>query len=154
MKRVASADDQRSAFLLRLVFAVAAAAVAAGFAGPGAAVHAQADKNAKPPAEVSPIIEGVFPPSVRLGETQRIAIVGKSLERIDRCLVSGEGVEAKLTSAATAAKVEIEVTARPDAAPGCREFRMAGASGITNLMILRIDHLWLVLVAGCNDTLT
>jgi hypothetical protein len=98
-----------------------------------------------------PVIAGVFPPGATVGQTTEWAISGRNLSKVSNLRISGGGVEILelLIKDETTATAKVRVAS--DASPGFREVRLDGASGVSNLAIVRIDRLEQVLEVEPND---
>jgi hypothetical protein len=88
-----------------------------------------------------PELVGIDLPGVVAGETADWTVTGRGLAGLDRLLISGSGVEVVAIGAITAGSIEVRVKAMPDAPLGFRELRAVGPSGVSNLLVFRVDHL-------------
>jgi hypothetical protein len=95
-----------------------------------------------------PVILGVDPPGATVGQAAEWTITGRNLGSARRMLISGAGVEVVECSPSgeTSSRVRFRVAA--DATPGYREVRLDGPNGVSNLAIVRVDHLRQVAEAG------
>ena len=91
--------------------------------------------------EPVPVLTGVDPPGVILGETSRWTLTGRGLARVERFLISGTGIEFVAIRDPRDESIEIEVRASADSEPGFRELRAAGPAGVSNLVLFRVDRL-------------
>jgi hypothetical protein len=98
-----------------------------------------------------PVLAGVEPPAVRVGETAIWTVSGRALAGVERFLVSGSGVEAVASGPASDASIPLKVQAAAGALPGFRELRAVGPAGISNLLLFRVDSLPQSAEAEPND---
>ncbi|HEV3167092.1 MAG TPA: PPC domain-containing protein [Isosphaeraceae bacterium] len=97
-------------------------------------------KVAAASVDPAPSITSCFPPGATVGKETECTLTGKNLDKINRWIVSGNGVElAEPTVDGNNLKVLVQVAA--DAEPGVRELRGAGPDGISNVILLRLDTL-------------
>jgi hypothetical protein len=100
-----------------------------------------------------PVVSGVFPPGATIGQTTEWTISGRNLSKVGSLRISGGGVEVLELKIKDETSATAKVGVAPDALPGLREVRLDGASGVSNLAIIRIDRLKQVLEVESNDTL-
>ena len=89
----------------------------------------------------APVIFGVNPPGITIGQTQEWSIAGRNLSSVNRMLISGLGVEVLEFSAQNEKSARARVRVAAGTLPGYREVRLDGPNGISNLAIVRIDTL-------------
>jgi hypothetical protein len=92
-------------------------------------------------ADAVPVLAGIDPPGLTLGATVDATLTGSGLARVERFLVSGTGLEVATVGAATETTIRVRGHAHVDAQPGFRTLRAVGPSGISNLILLRLDTL-------------
>jgi hypothetical protein len=78
---------------------------------------------------------------VTRGETAEWTVTGLGLEGVERFLISAAGIEAVEIGPATEGSIRLRVRAATDADLGFGELRALGPSGISNLLLFRVDHL-------------
>ena len=98
-----------------------------------------------------PVLAGIDPPGVQAGGTVVWTVNGRSLAGVERFLISGSGVEAVAIAPASDESIRLSVRTGADALPGFREFRAIGPSGISNLVLFRVDSLPQTREAEPND---
>jgi hypothetical protein len=87
------------------------------------------------------MLAGLDPPGVTGGETTEWTVTGRGLARVERFLISGTGIEVVAIGPTSDESIRVRVRAGPVAAPGYRELRAVGPSGISNLLLFLVDHL-------------
>jgi hypothetical protein len=96
----------------------------------------------------------LFPAGATRGKTTECKVSGRNLNKVDRWLVSGQGVavvEAK-TSSDSAATIKLAVDEKAESS--VRELRAIGPTGISNMLLIRVDHLAQSAEAEPNDDQT
>lgn len=111
---------------------------------------------AGPPAEpaataAAPVLTGVFPPGTVAGTTTRWSVTGRGLGRVERFLVSGEGVSIVPAGPGSDGRISATVRVALGAMPGFREMRVDGPAGVSNVMLFRVDSLPQLVESEPND---
>ncbi len=99
----------------------------------------------------TPRLGGVRPPGAIVGNRVVWTLDGQNLGRIDRIDIEGNGVSARIIRASETA-VAAEIKADPLAAEGFRAIRAEGPDGISNLAMIRVDHLRQIVEHEPNDS--
>ena len=101
----------------------------------------------------APVVVGVFPPAVATGGRQAWTVAGRGLDRATSARVEpADGLDlGPVVVAPDGRTLTVEVAARPDAAPGCRDLRLDGPAGLSNLAIVRVDTIPQLIEAEPND---
>lgn len=110
---------------------------------PSSIARAQDKKKAATKADDvnPPVIEGLGPPGIRIGDTARWTITGKGLAKVTSCLISNDSIKTKIVGQPTDSKLEVEASCSSSTIPGYQEFRVVAPTGVSNLMLIRTDHL-------------
>jgi hypothetical protein len=98
-----------------------------------------------------PVLASVFPPGATVGTEAEWVIVGRNLPKGGTLRVSGGGVEVLEFRVKDEASATARVRVDPAAPQGFREVRIDGASGVSNLALIRVDHLPQVIEVEPND---
>ncbi len=113
----------------------------------------RAQMDEPPPSDLddAPVLSGIVPPGLTAGRTTGWVVTGRNLGPVERFLVTGGGIE--VVEKATRADGSIALMVRADAGaePGFREVRADGPHGVSNLVLVRVDHLPQVVEAEPND---
>jgi hypothetical protein len=89
--------------------------------------------GAVPARAQGPQFNSFYPPGAQRGTTVTVTARGTALRRVDRVLVSGEGVTATLTEGQTGdSERTLSVVIAADAEPGVRELRFVSPRGTSN----------------------
>lgn len=87
--------------------------------------------TAGPAAAQAPTVAGVFPVGGQRGYESTIKITGANLQGATRVVVSGSGVEARITSNTEGGNLPITLYSEPEAAIGPREIRVVTPNGVS-----------------------
>lgn len=102
---------------------------------------------AGPAAAQVPSVGFVFPAGGQSGQKAAVTMNGGNLQGATAVLVSGEGVEAKITKNDNAAAIPVELTIAPNTPPGVRELRMVTPRGVSNAA-----RIWISPYADLSET--
>jgi hypothetical protein len=108
-------------------------------------------RDGRPADMAAPVLIDVFPPGVAAGGRETWTFRGRNLARVERIDVEGGGIEV-VVKETTGRTIVAEARADPRATPGFREVRAEGPDGVSNLRILRVDHLAQTPEREPNDT--
>src|SRR6185312_15345849 len=108
-------------------------------------------KGAPRLAEAVPSVSGIFPPGVTRGATTEWTVTGRNLGKVDGFLMAGTGLEVVEIKSRSAGTVVAAVRAAADAAPGFREVYARSPDGLSNLLMVRVDHLPQIIESEPND---
>ena len=98
-----------------------------------------------------PRLTRILPPQATVGDRVVWTLEGQNLGRIDRIDIEGNGVSARIIRASETA-VAAEIKADRLAAEGFRAIRVEGPDGISNLAMIRVDHLRQIIEQEPNDS--
>ena len=99
-----------------------------------------------------PTITSITPPGSPLGKTTEWTVAGSNLAAVTEWRISGKGVS--LVAASTGKdSTKLNVKVDPGAEPGYREVRAVGPNGVSNLVVVRVDHRPLVTEIEPNDSI-
>jgi hypothetical protein len=98
-----------------------------------------------------PVVTGVFPPGATVGQSTEWKVSGRNLGKVKNLVISGRGVEVVSFSSQEENSATARIRVSDDAEPGFREVRLDGPSGISNLVLVRIDRLKQVLEVEPNQ---
>ena len=101
--------------------------------------------------DTAPFLASITPPAAATGKSVEWAVTGRNLAKVDRWLISGEGVEVVETRPKSDTAATVVVRASAQAEPGFHELRAMGPHGLSNLAIIRVDRLDSALEAEPND---
>src|SRR3954468_9789759 len=107
----------------------------------GVALALTGPRASAAPAEAVPVLTGIDPPGVTVGSESEWTLEGRALAGVSRFLVSGTGVAVVAIGAAREDRISLRIRVSADAAPGFHELRGVGPSGISNMLLFRVDHL-------------
>ena len=110
-------------------------------------------KNAPRPAEAIPVVTSIFPPGLSRGATTEWTVSGRNLGKVERLLISGDGVDVVEIKSKSNGTILAAVRASGDAAPGFREVYTEAPDGLSNLLVIRVDHLPQTMETEPNDDL-
>ncbi len=107
---------------------------------------ARAQKPTAPAAEKTtskglPTLKSISPPAASRGADVVWKVSGSNLAKVDRWLISGEGVEILPAKPPTDTEAELRVSTSQSARLGFRELRAIAPEGLSNLKIIRVDFL-------------
>src|SRR6266702_2860640 len=109
-------------------------------AGPLAeAQQRQVTRPANPGTE--PFLANITPPAVAPGKTAEWTVSGRNLKKVERLLISGNGIEVVAFRPKSETAATVVVRAEEKAEPGYREVRATGPHGLSNLALIRVDRL-------------
>ena len=108
-------------------------------------------KKMKAAATTVPSITGVFPPGATIGRSTEWTVRGLNLDKVERFLVSGEGVEVVRAERNSDGSFKLTARVASDATAGLRELRADGPDGISNLALVKVDRLPQTVEAEPND---
>jgi hypothetical protein len=94
-----------------------------------------------------PSVGFVFPPGAQVNTTAKVNVGGGNLQGATAVLISGEGVEAKITANTEAASLPVELNVSPNAVPGERQVRVVTPRGTSNA-----GRLWVGAFPEVNET--
>lgn len=98
-----------------------------------------------------PVITGLTPPGVTVGGTTKWTLSGRNLDGVEQLRISGGGVDVLEHKLTAAGQLEVSVRTRATAEPGIHELRADGPSGLSNLVLFRVDTLNQVEESEPND---
>jgi hypothetical protein len=99
----------------------------------------------------APALASISPPTATLGKSVEWAVTGRNLAKVDRWIVSGQGVEVVKSISKSDTAMTVVVQASAQAEPGFRELRAMGPHGLSNLAYIRVDRLDSVVESEPND---
>jgi hypothetical protein len=114
---------------------------------------AQTDEPPPAPFDDAPVLSGIFPPGLTAGRTAEWVVSGRNLGPAERFLVTGAGVEVVEKATRADGSIALKVRAGDGAEPGFREVRADGPRGVSNPLLVRVDHLPQVVEEEPNDDL-
>jgi len=107
---------------------------------------------AEPPTPARPPrLTTLVPPGVAIGGLATWTFEGHDLAGVDRIDIEGDGVSAVI-KARQDGSVVAEARAEPGAKPGFRAVWVEGPTGISNVRVVRVDHLGQTAETEGNDT--
>lgn len=95
---------------------------------------------AGPAAAQVPNVGFVYPPGGQAGAKAAVTLNGGNLQGATGLMISGTGVQARITRNDSAAALPVELTIAPDAAPGMRELRVVTPRGVSNAGRIWVSH--------------
>ena len=98
-----------------------------------------------------PVLASVYPPGATVGTVVEWAIAGRNLPKVGTIRISGGGVDILEFRVKNETSATARVRVDPAALEGYREVRIEGASGVSNLAIVRVDRLPQVVEVEPND---
>jgi hypothetical protein len=115
---------------------------------------AQDDAPAAGPGEPGsvPILTAIFPPGLTVGTTTDWVVTGRNLAAVERFVVTGNGITITRGPTRSDGSLAVQARAEVGAEPGYRDVRAEGPFGISNPLMIRVDHLPQVIEAEPNDT--
>jgi hypothetical protein len=112
---------------------------------------AQAPPPGEPAIGPAPTLLGLSPLGITADTTAEWTISGRNLDRIERFLISGEGVTVLGHKNKADNALTLTVRADAGAAPGIRELRAESPEGLSNFLLFRVETVPVVSEREPND---
>jgi hypothetical protein len=113
--------------------------------------RAQGDEPPPSGPDDAPILSGIIPRGLTAECTAEWMVKGRNLGPVEQFLVTGAGVEVVEKATRADGSIALKVRADAGAQTGFREVRADGPRGVSNPLLVRVDHLPQMVESEPND---